>query len=182
MAIPNHIETVRKWRAVYAGLSGPERAYQIVNGVAWDLGGEGCGLYAKENGPHGVSQDVVIFRPEGETFDILGDAEGQAKPQWSRTQPTGFGDLSRFRPATEPQIPGPGPGPEPPPPPPPPTGDHEARIQALERRCNDLETTLLEETAERMLLERKMGTLRAVGETSRAWGHGHSVDVPVVPR
>jgi hypothetical protein len=47
------------------------------------------------------SLDVIIFR-EGQTFDVLRDAEGRAEPAWSRTEPTGMGDPQNWRPPTDP--------------------------------------------------------------------------------
>lgn len=125
VAIPNHLDVVQRWRAHFNSLSGEERAYQVVNAVAYELRGEGCGVYKKPGGPHGVSSDVIIYKPNAETFDILRDAEGVAAPQWGRTQPSGFGDLSRWQAAVPPE--------EQPPDPPPPTDDLEARVARLEQ-------------------------------------------------
>lgn len=122
VAIPNHKDVVERARAKYASYSGPQRAYLICNQVAWDLRGEGAGHLFKDSGSeyNDRSLDIIIYKPNGETFDILGDAEGQARPQWSRTQPTGFGNPIDWRAAVDPASivqPGPGPGPEPEPPP-----------------------------------------------------------------
>lgn len=121
VTIPNHVDVVKKWRAVYKDLAGPERAGRIVNAVAWDLRGEGAGTFFKDAGDNWNhrSMDVIIYKPGGETFDILGDAEGNANPGWARTKPTGFGAISKWRAAVEPEL---GP-PEPPPPPPPPSDE-----------------------------------------------------------
>lgn len=119
VGIPNHLDVVQRARVKYASLSGVERAGKIVNQVAWDLKAEGAGAYAKTSGTNyqGRSVDIIIYKPGGETFDILGDAEGNADPQWGRTTPTGLGDVNLWRAATDP-----GGVIEPPPPPPPPTG------------------------------------------------------------
>jgi hypothetical protein len=124
MPIPNHLDVVKKWRATYANLpAGGARAGKIVNGVAWELRGEGCGTFYKPSGMNynDRSIDVVIYksRPgdpagKGATFDILSDAEGKAEPEWNRTKPSGFGDVEKWRPATDPLVPSPEP-PEPPP-------------------------------------------------------------------
>lgn len=113
VAIPNHLDVVKAARVKYNSLSGAERAGNIVNQVAWDLRGEGAGTFYKNSGDNynDRSLDVIIYKPNGETFDILGDAEGAANPQWGRTQPTGFGDVAKWRAATDPgdSIPEPGP-------------------------------------------------------------------------
>jgi hypothetical protein len=160
MPIPNHRDVVERWRAVFDALAGDERAYQIVNAVAYELANEGCGVYAKPNGPHGVSQDVVIFKPNAETFDILGDAEGEARPQWSRTAPTGFGDLSRWRAAVRPDVPGTPPE-EPPGPDPQPTPcDLQPVLEALVALTEKLATLEREVVASRTLT----GTLSFYGD------------------
>lgn len=170
MPIPNHLDVVKRWRAVYGFLSGTERAFQVCNGVAWELRAEGCGLYAKPSGPHGVSQDVLIFKPGAETFDVLRDAEGAATPQWSRTTPSGFGDLTRWRAATEPVLPGPQPPdpPDPPNPEPPPAYDD----TELRLRIGTLELRL-------QALEQHVSTLSVTGQTGRSFGHSHSLSLPV---
>lgn len=133
MPIPDHKSVVVAARAKYAHLSGPERAYHIVNQVAWDLRAEGAGSYFKNSGthfsgPYGPrSIDILIYknRPgdpagKGATFDILGDAEDKAVPQWVRTTPTGYGDVGVWRaPVT----------PEEAPTPPPPSTDYEAVLR-----------------------------------------------------
>lgn len=97
--IPNHLSTVTAARNKYSDLSGPKRAYCIVTQVAWDLRSEGAGTFFKSSGTqyNERSIDVIIYKPNRETFDILGDAEGEAKPQWRRTEPTGFGDIKLWR-------------------------------------------------------------------------------------
>ena len=112
--------------------SGEERAYHIVNQVAWDLRADGAGTFYKPSGANYKERsiDVIIYKPGGETYDILGDAEGIAKPQWTRTKPTGFGDVSKWRAAVPPLVVDPEPVPEPEPEPepePPPTGDYITR-------------------------------------------------------
>jgi hypothetical protein len=97
--IPNSKSVVERARTKYDHLSGPERAFRVVNQVAWDLRDLGAGLFFKPGGSqhNERSLDVIIFQPNGETFDVLGDAEGEARPQWGRTTPTGFGDVTRWR-------------------------------------------------------------------------------------
>jgi hypothetical protein len=119
-AIPNHLDVVKAARARYANKSGPERAYLVVNAVAWQLRDEGAGLFFKPGGTQFKqrSLDVIIFK-EGQTFDILRDAEGKAEPSWSRTEPTGMGDPKNWRAPVDPDEldrlqPQPGPQPKPP--------------------------------------------------------------------
>ena len=101
--IPDHLDVVKTARTRYERLTGPERAHHIVNAVAWTLRDEGAGLFFKRAGSQFKerSLDVVIFR-EGQTFDILRDAEGRAEPSWSRTEPTGMGDPLNWRAPVDP--------------------------------------------------------------------------------
>lgn len=137
MPIPNHLDVVKAARAKYASLSGPARAGAIVNQVAWDLRGEGAGTYYKPAGDNfnARSLDVIIYQHrdgdpagKGATFDILGDAEGNANPQWSRTSPTGYGDSDKWRNATDPG------GSQPPDPPPPDPNNTKARLEDVQRQ------------------------------------------------
>jgi hypothetical protein len=125
VSIPNGLNHVKAGRAKYASKSGNERAFLICNYVAWQMRNEGAGCFYKSSGNHyrGASIDVLIFKPHGYTFDILGDAEGEARPQWSATEPTGRGDIRKWLapvdPATldpKPPTPQPTPTPEPDPP------------------------------------------------------------------
>jgi hypothetical protein len=119
ISIPNHLDVVKEARARYADKSGPERAGLICNCVAWKLRNEGAGTFYKPSGDNWNqrSMDVIIYKPNGETFDILSDAEGDANPQWARTKPSGVGDPAKWRAATDPSgLTAP---PTPPPPPPP---------------------------------------------------------------
>ncbi len=85
---------------------GPQRAYFIMNAIAWALQRDGAGLFAKTSGSNydGYSLDVLIYR-SGHVIDVLGDPENEANPQWSYTGPegeSGRGDLSKWRPAVDP--------------------------------------------------------------------------------
>jgi hypothetical protein len=96
--ISDHLDVVKSARTRYDPLTGSRRAHHIVNAVAWALRDEGAGLFFKRSGSqfNERSLDVIICR-EGQTFDILRDAEGRAEPSWSRTEPTGMGDSQNWR-------------------------------------------------------------------------------------
>lgn len=103
-SIPNHLSVVTAARSKYSSFTKEKRAFCIVSQVAFDLKAEGAGTFFKNSGTsyNERSIDVIIYKPNKETFDILGDAEGSATPQWRRTEPTGFGDIKLWR---EPQNP-----------------------------------------------------------------------------
>lgn len=142
--IPNHKSTVVTARIFYAALSGPQRAFCIGNKVAYDLRGEGAGTFFKDSGQGYLqrSLDVLIYKPKGETFDILGNAENTADPQWGRTKPSGFGDVAKWRPAVDPatlSVCGSVTPPDPPVDPPVPPSDLTAltaRVTALEAKSS----------------------------------------------
>jgi hypothetical protein len=109
VSIPNLKYLVVEARARYAHLKGPERAYRIVNAVCWEASKREhlrAGLFFKPGGTNFAerSLDVVIIAPGGETFDILGDAEGKAEARWAPTEPTGHGDLGKWRPPVDPAL------------------------------------------------------------------------------
>jgi hypothetical protein len=136
------LEVVQRARAKYAYLpAGPERAHRIVNEVGWELRNDGAGLLYKPAGTNynERSLDVIIYKPGGETYDILIDAEGAAKPAWGRTKPTGFGDVSKWRAAVPPIGVEPEPGEPPSTGEPPPTGDYitRAEFEAYQRTVDN---------------------------------------------
>jgi hypothetical protein len=96
--ISDHLDVVKSARARYDLLTGPRRAHHVVNAVAWALRDQGAGLFFKRSGSqfNERSLDVIIYR-EGQTSDILRDAEGRAEPSWSRTEPTGMGNPQNWR-------------------------------------------------------------------------------------
>lgn len=103
--IANQIDVVIAARATYDALGpGVERAGRITNQVAWDLRNQGVGVVRKTSGTNwmGWSIDVIMVSPGGATYDILRDAEGDAEPQWSRTSPTGFGDIDDWQAPVDP--------------------------------------------------------------------------------
>jgi hypothetical protein len=109
VSIPDLEYLVKVAREKYDALSGPERAYRVINQVCWDAKlqlGLDAGLFYKPRGAHFAqrSLDVVIFRPNGETFDALKDAEGKAEATWGRTKPTGIGDVTKWRAPVNPVL------------------------------------------------------------------------------
>jgi hypothetical protein len=209
------LEVVKRARAKYDHLEGEERAYHIVNQVAWDLKADGASLpQAGQAGtfykPSGAnynerSIDVIIYKPGGETYDILADAEGVAKPQWTRTKPSGFGDVSKWRAAVPPLVVGPEPVPEPEPEPepePPPTGAYitRAEFEAYQRQVDQefrgLRTeihALIGKLNTRVLaLETKPpqaywlvadASAQPIGTSRNSFpAHGHEIRAAVVPK
>jgi hypothetical protein len=178
--IPNHLPTVKAARALYTSLNGPLRAYCIVNKTAWDLRSEGAGSFFKDSGSAYLqrSLDIVIYKPAGETFDILGDSENTATPQWGRTSPTGFGDVAKWRAPIDPAtlsicgaiLPPVEPPVEPPVPPTSDLAKLTVRVTALEQQVTQLTNRVLS-------LEQQQ--YRVKGNTVIAWGHSHAVDMPV---
>ena len=130
------LDVVQQARNRYDGMPpGPKRAFSIVNAIAWALRGDGAGLFEDTSGSHynGCSLDVLIYR-SGHMIDVLGDAENNAKPQWSYTGPggeSGQGDVSKWRPAVDPATLEDGPQPQPPPAPQPGPIDAAALKSAL---------------------------------------------------
>jgi hypothetical protein len=109
VSIPNLKYLVTEARAKYAHLSGEERAYRVVNQVAWDARQREnlrAGLFYKPSGTNYAerSLDVVMILPGGETFDVLEDAEGKAEAKWSPTRPTGKGDVLKWRAPVDPKL------------------------------------------------------------------------------
>jgi hypothetical protein len=144
--IPNHVDVVKRNRAKYAALTGKERAGRVVNGTAWDLRAEGAGTFYKPSGDNwnDRSLDILIYKHrsgdpagKGATFDILKDAEGSATAQWSRSDPTGWGDEDLWR---SPTNPGEAPVPEPPPP----EGNIKPRLEDIRNRMAACVTDLNE--------------------------------------
>jgi hypothetical protein len=178
MAIENHLDVVQRAREKYADLKNVERAGKIVNQVAWDLAHEGAGLFYKPGGTNynKRSIDVIIFKPNGETFDVLGDAEGIAKPMWTRTKPSGKGPIANWRAATEPDaVPGT-----------PPVEPAKPPSTELERRVAVLEAQMLQVRSKDIpAVESRVATLELAeyevveATTSRDAFHSHKLSAPV---
>ena len=98
MSIQSHLDTVQAARHRYDNLSGGARAQAICAFVVWEHRAEGWGRFKKGDGT--LSADVIALKVPGEatvhTFDVLGDSENAATPQFGPTQPTGRGDLARW--------------------------------------------------------------------------------------
>jgi hypothetical protein len=97
--ISNQIDVVKKYRRLYNNYKGEQRAYLIINATAWELRGGGAGLFFKDAGTRYAdrSVDVIMFKPENYTYDVLRDAPNKCEPAWSRTRPTGQGDPRKWR-------------------------------------------------------------------------------------
>ncbi len=186
--IPNHKSTVEAARRRYQTLpAGPERAYRIVNAVAWELRAEGAGMFYKKSGTNYKERsiDIVMYR-DGHTFDVLGDAEGAARPQWSATSPTGRGDPKNWRAPTAPDSPEP---PAPPPAPlpttPPPTDPStqltalQSAFSALAARVTALDAALTASADRIATLETRLAALEARRYRGSVWGV--PVTIEVVP-
>ena len=119
MSIQSRLETVKAARQRYDHLAGVARAQAICAFVVWEHRAEGWGRFKKRDGT--LSADVIALKVGGETqvhtFDILGDSENAARPQFGPTEPTGRGDLARWvepvRPFDVPEPPVPVPVPVP---------------------------------------------------------------------
>ena len=92
------LETVQAARHRYDHLSGIARAHAVCAFVVWEHRAEGWGRFKKGDGT--LSADVIALKLPGEatvhTFDVLGDSEKAATPQFGPTQPTGRGELARW--------------------------------------------------------------------------------------
>jgi hypothetical protein len=190
VSIPNLKNLVSQARVKYDAFAGPHRAHLIVNQVCWDAQALGyqAGLFFKPGGTNynQRSLDVVIFKPVGETYDCLVDAEGKAAPAWERTTPTGLGDVDKWRAPVDPASLVPGAPPvEPPVVEPPPVTqpcDHteiNARLGALEQRMAAL---VAGGNARHDQTDARLDKLEAApfvvqGQTGVAWGHSHSVNL-----
>ena len=195
MSIPNHLDVVKRARAVYNDRSGTDRAHAICAFVTWELRVQPEGSWGRFLKGDGVtlSADVIGLRVTNQTwvdtYDILGDSEGAAVPQWGPTTPTGRGDLTRWRAAVPP--PDPSPQPPTPEPEPPPTGDYvtraefdryrlaqEARLHALEERVALLEVAPDGITLDEAVQAVVDGVVVDQHETGRAsWPpHRHGID------
>ena len=98
MSIQSRLETVKAARQRYDHLAGVARAHAICAFVVWEHRADGWGRFKKRDGT--LSADVIALKVAGETqvhtFDILGDSENAARPQFGPTEPTGRGDLARW--------------------------------------------------------------------------------------
>jgi hypothetical protein len=146
MSIQSRLETVKAARQRYDHLAGVARAQAICAFVVWEHRAEGWGRFNKRDGT--LSADVIALKVAGETqvhtFDILGDSENAARPQFGPTEPTGRGDLARWvepvRPfdVPEPPVPVPVPVPVPQPTAPLDIAALQAEVAALRSRLDAL--------------------------------------------
>jgi hypothetical protein len=161
-----------------------------------------AGLLYKPSGNNYAERsiDVVIIAPGGETFDVLGDAEGDARPQWAPTEPTGRGDIAKWRAPVDPALLEPPPPvvppvthpptvptePEPPPvvvPPTVPAPDNAAilaNVLSALAKLTDRVQALEKHTETHSAIDARLDKLEAApyvvhGQTGRTLGHTHSI-------
>ena len=147
-------------RVTYDHFADPlERAVRVCNQVCVDLGGAaaGWGLFRKTSGAGWTYQgdiyslDLIFNRVNREGYDILVDAEGEARPAWQKKT---IVDMDAWLTAWRPPIPelllDPDAPPEPPPDPPP---------SSLEARVPDLEQQMRLQAAALAALAREMTAL-----------------------
>jgi hypothetical protein len=117
------LETLVQLRKSYPTPMSGDQLGALLNAVAWAHRAEGYGLLSKPTGAScrqpqtgtPVSRDILMLAGSGRIFDVLIDAEGQAKPTWDEKTAL---SPSRFVPPVDSTIPIPDPPPPPPPPPP----------------------------------------------------------------
>lgn len=118
-----YLTTLKTLRAKYPERNlTPEQLGELLNAFAWTYRSEGAGLYPKDSGSVAVqprtgrkiSSDVFLIRENGVLMwrDVLGDAEGEAVPNWPEGQIAGPGYLEPVQPLDEP-VPVPDPDPTP---------------------------------------------------------------------
>jgi hypothetical protein len=160
VSIPNHIGLVQAARTEYANLSGLARGHAICARVVWTLRDEGWGRFIKGDGSY--SADVIALKVAGDgqvyTFDILADVEGEATPQWGPTQPTGRGDLFRWKAPVPVEEPPSWPPPEPPVEPP---TEHEPDLSELAAAIDVLIEILREQNDRLGSIEQRLAALNA---------------------
>ena len=108
-AMSEHLDTVRELRAQYATPLGLERAWRIVNAVAWRHRDEGWRLLEKSGGTRwvvgdtGYSIDVIVNPTTQEAVDCLVNSELEGTPSWQMV--TWQADLAgRARPPLDPNT------------------------------------------------------------------------------
>lgn len=178
--------TLRAERAKYPTPPGAANVGALLNATAWTHRALGLGVGRKTTGtrcpsPAGdITCDYLIRQSDMVGWDVLIDADGAASVTC-----TGSGVTITNRPwvaPVNPGIPGPDPCPDCPTCPtcPPPSSPHPvsaAQFQALDAYAKSLEARVAS-------LEQRVGALEGAryvvrGSTSRDWGHGHGVDIPV---
>lgn len=112
------LDVVQKYRSQYGTPVGSANLATMMRQIAGELN---LGVLRKDSGntcgSPAIACDVVCNPRTGEHWDVLGDAEGAARAQWSFV---GIIDRTRCEAVG--------------PPPPPPPGDLEARVAALEAK------------------------------------------------
>lgn len=135
-----------------------------------------------QNQYNGHAVDAILYKKTGQAIDIIASSESaDARPGWMVDVPR-YSEADWIEPSST--VPAPVPDPLPPPPD---LGPILESIDALEASLAALEDDLVNVThvvqsqqlaidSLARLLKRRM---RVKGSTSRAWGHGHSVELEV---
>lgn len=115
--VDNLLESVKAERAKYPApiydegiLSNPigdQAAYTIVNNVAYQHRADGWGLKYKPEG-HNFNQravDILIHKPSGRSFDVLGNSETDGIPTWNELTGSDAVPISLWRAPVAPATP-----------------------------------------------------------------------------
>jgi hypothetical protein len=193
-------------RKKYGAMMSNDQCVALLNAVLWNDRARGGYRLAEKNGGNNgkrhdgkrCSVDGLVWTVDRTYIDVLVDAGGISRPTWQvhaigQTAPSG----NPYRPHTGPLLeaiaPAGEPQPEPPPPPTPPQPDTpnqehdhsglvaDNELVAFARGVDALFAAMREDLAN---LAAKVAALEAAkyrvkGETSRVWGHGHDVELPV---
>lgn len=111
-------ETLKSLRAGYPTPMSREQLGELLNGTAWMHRAEGWGVLSKPNGSNCpqpqtgqlISTDILFHLPTLIIYDVLIDADGQAKPTWNDA---GSMEAGRFVKPVDAAVPQPGPTPPP---------------------------------------------------------------------
>lgn len=182
-------------RKKYGDTMTGDQCVELLNTVLWNDTRRGYKLVEKKAGANGrrydgalCSRDGLVWVADRTFVDVLRDAGGVSKPTWQvhavpPHDPHGGPLIAAIQPQGAPPEP---PDPAPPDPQPPATEyATKAELAAVEKRLTDqIKAMSLALTTRINALEMRVATLettqyRVKGGTSREWGHGHSIDLPV---
>ena len=97
----NYQNVVTKYREIYDHLSGPERAWNVINSTCLEIK-TGWGLIKKPSGMqfNGYSIDCIVNLHSGEFVDCLLNSELEAVPTW-QNRAASPDELTRWAPPVE---------------------------------------------------------------------------------